>query len=516
MTEATPAIVETTAGKIEGIFRRGLYAFRGIPYAAPPVGKLRWLPPEPPEPWNGVRPALRLASIAPQNPMGIALLDSPVPEPQDEDCLYLNIWTPGLDDARRPVMVWIHGGGFTSGSGSSLMYNGRTLSSRGDTVIVTFNYRLNVLGFLNLKEISGGKIPATGNEGLLDQAFALQWVHDNIANFGGDPDTVTIFGESAGGFSVGSQLALPKSRGLFHRAILESGAAHSAYTDMDSARHVASTLLELVGISPNDVDGLRSLSVEQLLDGQKELAAKASDPNSGIASLALRPVVCDEVLPQLPIDAVANGSADNIAIMVGTNLDETKLFSTMNEDIHKMDEARLLRRLQRSIPIGDVADLTETYRKAREARGMPTTPAELFMAIQTDKAFRTPAVRLAERHSRRNQTTYMYLFTWTSPLRGGVLGACHALELGFVFGLLDDNFSGSGPEAQALAKNIQDAWLTFARTGDPSCEGLGKWPVYNESRETMILDKECTVVAAPYDEERHAWESFPDSVLGVL
>ena len=181
-----------------------------------------------------------------------------------------------------------------------------------------------------------------------------------------------------------------------------------------------------------------------------------------------------------------------------------------------MDEARLLRRYQRLIPAGDVPALIETYRKTRQERGMSTTPAELFMALQTDKAFRVPAVRLAESHSRRNQSTYMYLFTWTSPLRGGVLGACHALELGFLFGLLDDNFSGSGPEAQALAKNIQDAWLAFARTGDPSCEGLGQWPVYGERRETMLLDKECAVVAAPYDEERRAWEPFSDSALGTL
>jgi para-nitrobenzyl esterase len=516
MSEDTPAVVETTAGKIEGIFRRGLYAFRGIPYAAPPVGRLRWLPPEPPEPWSGVRPALRLAPIAPQNPMGLALLDSPVPEPQDEDCLYLNVWTPGLDDAKRPVMVWIHGGGFTAGSGSSLMYNGRTLSSRGDTVIVTINYRLNVLGFLNLRAVTGGRIPATGNEGLLDQAFALEWVNDNIAAFGGDPDNVTIFGESAGGFSVGSQLALPKARGLFHKAILQSGAAHTAYTTIDAARHVASTFLEILSIRPDDIDSLRSLTAEKLIEGHKELAARANDPDSGIGSLALRPVVCDDILPQLPIDAVAGGSADNIPIMVGTNLDEAKLFNAMNAGLSEMDEARLLRRTQRLIPVGDIPGLIDTYRKARDGRGMSTTPAELFIALQTDKGFRIPAVRLAERHSRRNQSTYMYLFTWASPMRDGALGACHALELGFVFGLLDDDFSGSGPDAQALAKTIQDAWLAFARSGDPSCEGLGNWPVYGKDRETMILDKECSVVAAPYDEERRAWESFPHSVLGVL
>jgi len=515
MSEDTPAIVKTTSGEIEGIFRRGLYAFRGIPYAAPPVGKLRWLPPEPPEPWSGVRPALQLAAIAPQNQMGSQFLDSPIQEPQDEDCLYLNIWTPGLDDARRPVMVWIHGGGFTSGSGSSLAYNGRTLSTRGDTVIVTLNYRLNVLGFLNLNEVTGGKIPSTGNEGLLDQAFALEWVHNNIANFGGDPDNVTIFGESAGGFSVGSLLALPKARGLFHKAVLQSGAAHTVST-VDRAAHVANTLLELLDVSPGDIEGLRSLSTEKLLEGQRELTARANDPESGIGGLTLRPVVDGKILPQRPIDAVAGGSADNIPLLIGTNLDEAKLFSTMSEAVSEMDEARLLRRCQRLIPDQDVATLIENYRKARQERGMSTSPDEIFMALQTDKGFRIPAIRLAESHSRRNQPTYMYLFTWVSPFKGGILGACHALELGFLFGTRAGDFSGSGPEADTLERNIQDAWLAFARSSDPSCDGLGKWPVYDERRETMILGKEFTVVAAPYDEERRAWEALPDTALGVL
>jgi para-nitrobenzyl esterase len=515
MNEDTPAVVETTSGKIEGIFRRGLYAFRGVPYAAPPVGRLRWLPPEPPKPWSGVRSALRLATIAPQNPMGSQFLDSPEAEPQDEDCLYLNVWTPGLDDGRRPVMVWIHGGGFTAGSGSSLAYNGRTLSTRGDTVIVTINYRLNVLGFLNLNEVTGGRIPATGNEGLLDQALALEWVRSNIANLGGDPDNVTIFGESAGGFSVGSLLALPKAKGLFHKAILQSGAAHTV-SSVDRAARVANTLLELLGVSPSDIDGLRSLSPEKLLEGQRELTAKANDPESGIGGLTLRPVVDGKILPQRPIDAVAGGSADNIPILVGTNLDEAKLFSTMNEEVSNMDEVRLLRLCQRLIPKGDVPGLIENYRKARQQRGTSTTPAEIFMALQTDKGFRIPAIRLAESHSRRNQPTYMYLFTWVSPFKNGALGACHALELGFLFGTRFGDFSGSGPEADALERNIQDAWLAFARTGDPSCKSIGKWPVYDEGRETMLLGKECSLVAAPYDEERRAWEAIPDTALGVL
>jgi para-nitrobenzyl esterase len=515
MSVSTEAVVTTTSGKIEGTYKNGLYKFPGVPYAAPPVGKRRWLPPEPAEAWSGVRPAQRFATIAPQNPNEVQLLNPPQPEPQDEDCLYLNIWTPGLDDTHRPVMVWIHGGGFTTGSGSSLMYNGRTLSTRGNTVIVTINYRLGALGFLNLNEVTGGKIPATGNEGLLDQAFALAWVRDNIAAFGGDPDNVTIFGESAGGMSVGALLALPKARGLCHKAIPQSGAAHSV-SSTERAVKVTNMLLDILGMKPSDTEGLRSLTVKRLMDAQKELAARALDPKSGLGGLSLQPVVDGKVLPQLPIAAIANGSVDNIPILVGTTLEEWKLFGSMDRSIYTMDEAGLLSSLQRLIPTGDVPNLIETYRQARNKRGQSTTPAELFMAIQTDKAFRMPAIRLAESHSRRHQPAYAYLFTWTSPLMGGILGACHSLELGFLFGILEPNFSGTGPEADALAKNIQDAWLAFARTGNPSTKGLGEWPQYGERRETMLLGRECSVVAAPYDEERRAWEAIPDAAIGTV
>jgi len=516
MSVPTEAIVTTTSGKIQSTYSKGLYKFPGVPYAAPPIGKRRWLPPEPPEVWSGVRPAQRFATIAPQNPNEIQLLNPPQPEPQDEDCLYLNIWTPGLDDAHRPVMVWIHGGGFTTGSGSSLAYNGRTLSTRGSAVIVTINYRLGTLGFLNLNEVTRGNIPATGNEGLLDQAFALEWVHDNITAFGGDPDNVTIFGESAGGMSVGTLLALPKARGLFHKAIPQSGAAHTA-SSMERAVRVTNVFLDILGMKSGDTEGLRSLTVERLLAAQKELAAKAIDPGSGFGGLLpLQPVVDGKVLPQLPIDAIASGSADNIPILVGTNLEEWKLFGGMDQSIYTLDEASLSSRLQWLIPTGDVPGFIEAYRKARGKRGQSTTPVELFMAIQTDNAFRMPAIRLAESHSHRHQPAYVYLFTWTSPLMGGILGACHALELGFVFGTYDPNFSGSGPEADALASNIQDAWLAFARTGDPSCQSLGKWPQYGDSRETMLLGREFKVVAAPYDEERRAWEAIPDTVIGTV
>jgi para-nitrobenzyl esterase len=513
VVEATTAIVETSSGKIEGVFRKGLYKFCGVPYAAPPVGERRWLPPAPPEPWGGVRPAKEFAPNAPQEPMGIQILEPPEKLPQSEDCLYLNIWTPGLDGAKRPVMVWVHGGGFTTGAGSWVIYNGRTLSTRGDVVVVTINYRLGALGFLNLNEVTRGKIPATGNEGLLDQILALEWVRDNISRFGGNPDNVTIFGESAGAMSVGMLLAMPRARGLFHRAILQSGAAHHV-NSLEQAEKVAAIFLDILDIKPTDANKLRSLTEQQILNAQAELIARARDPKLAMGDLPLRPVVDGNVLPKLPIRAVADGSADNVPILIGTNRDEWSLFTILDKNLPNLDEARLLRRCQRLIPGGDVTGLVEAYRQARSQRNLPVTPAELFTAIQSDRIFRLPAIRLAEAHYRHQQPTYMYLFDWVSPLRNVNLGSCHALDLGFVFGILDDNFTGSGEEAQALSRKIQDAWTGFAHHGGPSCESIGKWELYGERRETMVLGKQCILVEAPYDEERRAWEPFADSILG--
>jgi para-nitrobenzyl esterase len=513
MIKASTAVVETTSGKIEGVFRKGLYIFRGVPYAAPPVGERRWLPPGPAKPWGGVRPAKEFAPTAPQSPMEIEFLEPPEKQQQSEDCLYLNIWTPGLDGAKRPVMVWVHGGFFTTGAGSWLIYNGRTLSTRGGVVVVTINYRLGVLGFLNLNEVTKGRIPATGNEGLLDQVFALEWVRDNILRFGGDPNNVTIFAESAGAMGVGVLLAMPRARGLFHRAILQSGAAHHIST-LERAEKVGAIFINILGIKPNEVNKLRSLSEKQILNAQAEVMTRAHGPKLAMGGLPIKPVVDGDVIPELPIHAIAGGSADNVAVLIGTTLDEWKLFAVLDRNLPSLNEAGLLRRCQRLIPGGDVGRLVEVYRRARSQHNPPVTPAELFIAIQSDRVFRMPAIWLAEAHFRRQQPTYMYLFNWVSLLMKGILGACHALDLGFVFGTLDDNFTGSGEEAQALSRKIQDAWAGFAHNGGPSCESMGEWKLYGERRETMVLGKQSILVEAPYDEERRAWEPFADSVLG--
>jgi len=511
MSQAKETIVNTNAGKIEGYEQRGLYVFKGIPFAAPPVGRRRWMPPAPVEPWSGVRSAKASAPIAPQN-IGTSVFvtaDQPVErEPQNEDCLYLNVWTPGLDDKRRSVLFWIHGGGFTGGSGSSGAYKGSRLASRGDVVVVTTNYRLGALGFLNLGEVTCGQIPSTGNEGLLDQAAALEWVHRNIASFGGDPDNVTIFGESAGGMSVGCQLALPRSKGLFRRAILQSGAANSTRTPQKAAL-VAEQLLDILKIKPTDIDSLYSLPVGRLLAAQQELGPGLRKLGQ-LPDLALQPVIDGAVLPASPIVAVRKGAASSTPIIVGTNLDEWKIMNARNPEIQNLDEASLLKRVQKVLPSQDARTLIDTYRKSLARRGVPNQASDIFTAIETAQKFRVPAIRLAEAQEKQGQSAFSYLFTWAPS----AMGAYHALELGFLFGNYGEGYGGSGPAADAVSKNIQDAWITFARTGNPSCDSVGKWLPYGNRRSTMIITDKCHIEEEPYDEERRVWESTPDDELG--
>ncbi len=516
MSKSNKAVIETRSGKIEGNFQHNLYIFTGIPYAASPVGKLRWLPPQPVKPWTGVRQAQTFSTIAPQNVMeNIVLKDLRVEEPQSEDCLYLNIWSPGLDDARRPVLVWIHGGAFNMGSGSQPTTAGTKLAARGDVVVVTINYRLGLLGFLNLNEVTSGRIPATGNEGLLDQIAALEWVRDNIALFGGNPENVTVFGESAGGMSIGCLLAMPQASGLFHKAILQSGVG-STVSLLDGALLVAKQLLDVCGIGASDINGLRALSVDRLLSANLELKKRMAREEEDLRITVTAPVIDGKVLPEVPIDLIKRGSASKIAVLAGTNLEEWKLLCMMDFKLPNLDEAGLIRRCQYYMPAEYVPGLIKAYRKARARRGADTSVPELWKAIQTDRMFRMPCIQFVEAQRSNNQSTYNYLFTWESPALGGVLGACHGLDIGFVFGTCDPSFHGSGPEVERLSINMQDAWIAFARTGNPSCESTGQWLPYGDNRLTMILGKDCHLEEAPYDEERYAWGSIPDVFTGEI
>ena len=508
------AIATTKQGRVEGEEAGGLAIFRGIPYAAPPVGALRWLAPQPPEPWSGVRPAKAFGNAAPQNSVVLDLLPAfVIREPQSEDCLYLNVWTPRVDGARRPVMVWIHGGAFTIGSGAQTLYDGASLAKRGDVVVVTINYRLGALGFLRLHELTGGRIPSTGNEGILDQVAALAWVRENIAAFGGDPENVTIFGESAGGMSVGTLLGLPKARGLFQKAIPQSGASSTANTK-ERAVKIAEHYAAKLGAG-RGADALRAASTAEILQAQAVLApAPGAVVDPEVGGMPMQPVVDGEVQPRLAQESLARGSAAGVPVLVGSTLEEWKLFMPADPSNFTLSEETVLARCQRRMGPG-ARSVVETYRKARSERGDPVTGPELWSAIETDRIFRMPGLRLAETQVAHDPRVYSYLFTWRSPMMGGLVGACHALELGFMFGSYNDpgmaDFSGSGPAADALSERMMDAWLAFAKSGDPG------WAPYTAaSRTTAIFGERSEIARAPYEEERRAWDAVPASVLGEI
>lgn len=507
MTADNGVIAQTRAGRLEGRTLGGVVVFKGVPYAAPPVGSLRWMPPEPVAPWAGVRPAFEFGPVAPQarQPGGMGMN---VAEAQDEACLYLNIWTPGVDESRRPVLVWIHGGVFNLGSGSLPSYDGRLLAARGNVVVVTINYRLGMLGFLNLKEVTGGRIPATGNEGLLDQMAALAWVRDNIVAFGGDPGNVTLFGESAGGMSIGCMLAMPKARGLFDKAILESGVGNTAVS-LEAAVQVSSTFLKLADIRPDDVDALKVMPAEKLVAADLELRAAMAGPGQPPRHGVTAPVIDSAILPDLPLKAIRQGSAAAIPLIVGTNLDEWRFFGAMNPRFPNIEEEEIGRFLQPFFPAEYAPALVAAYRTARVRRGQGVTPMELVSAILSDAMFRMRALQVVEAQERLGSPVYSYLFTWKTTAMKGLLGACHLAEIGFVFGTHDAGFAGAGFEADALSRHMQDSWVAFARTGDPSNAGVGPWPRYGKGRATMIFDRECRVEEDPYGEERRAWEAIP-------
>lgn len=509
MTGEKQAIVTAKQGKLEGVFEDSLYKFRGIPYAEPPVGKLRWLPPQSVTPWDGIRPAKKYGAMAPQVAMA-APRDFPgAPDfgdvPQSEDCLFMNIWTPGLDDAKRPVFFWIHGGGFTIGSGSETFLDKGVLAQRGNIVLVSINYRLGAAGFLNLSEITGGKIPSTGNEGILDQVAALDWVRENIAAFGGNPENITIGGFSAGGMSVGTLLALPAAKGKFCKAMNRSGAANIVGS-IEDAIEVSTEFLGIFGLKANDIDGIRNLTTEQLLDAQTGIGEIMR--RKGKNPLALQPIVDGKILPEKPMDALRNGYAKEIIVMAGTSRDELKSTSAGNPSLRNLDEERLAPMLNSLVSPEIVPGLIAGYRESISTSGKSATPSEIYACISTDQLFRIPTIRLIEAQQDNGARAYNYLCMYPSPAMGGTLGAMHGLDNPFLFGALDKEFTGNGPEQQALAKKIQDSCIAFLQTGNPSCESAGEWPEYGRERKTMVFDIESRVESAPFDEERKAWENY--------
>ncbi|MET8505544.1 carboxylesterase/lipase family protein [Streptomyces sp. NPDC004787] len=480
-------VCRTRQGEVRGrTSDEGVTSFHGIPYAAPPFGARRFREPAPPEPWTGVRDATAAGPTAPHAPYAPPF-DALIPEntiPGD-DCLNLNVWTPAPEPGGRlPVMVWLHGGAFTNGSGSASGYDGGAFARDG-VVCVTLNYRLGADGFLRLP----GR---PDNRGLLDQIAALRWVRDNIASFGGDPDRVTVFGESAGAMSIGALLCAEAARGLFRRAILQSGACHH-FLRPSSAALIAARLAEKLGIEPT-AEAFEAVPLPELLSSQAELRAEVTaDPDParwGEAVLNIMPF--EPVLPELALPRPDRG----VDLLVGSNREEYRLFLVPTRRLDVFPESSL-RAMTAAYGLDPAAALP-VYRAGRP----DATPGELLDAVATDWFYRIPAIRLAE----AVPGSYVYEFAWRSPQFDGALGACHALELPFVFDrLADPSYApllGPAPP-QPLADAVHRAWVSFAKTGTPG------WARYDTTtRRTMVFGTvpSPTVVSDPRREERLLWE----------
>jgi para-nitrobenzyl esterase len=496
-------VTETTTGRLLGsIVEGGVRAFRGVPFARPPVGPLRFSPPQPADPWTGIRSAECFGNVSHQGAIGLGFMGAGQ-QTQSEDCLNLNVWTPDLT-GRRPVMVWLHGGAFVLGAGSEPLYDGRRLAARGDVVVVTANYRLGLLGYLAHPSLRDDDTGACGNWGLLDQIAAVEWVQANAEAFGGDPTRITVFGESAGSMSVTTMMAAPRANGLFKRVIAQSGAPVVATAD--EAGSTADRVLHALGGTAAE---LRDLPAGRLLEVQQQIMMAGHGPGGALSGevMAFRPNVDGAVLVRAPHDAVADGAASGVELLIGTNRDEMNLFSLLDQS--DLDDAGLLARLCNHLDEKTARGVIDTYRTARAPRGEACDPKVLWNAMETDRFFRAPAMRFAAAHAAHGSPTFAYLFCWSSPMPP--LGAAHAIELPFVFGTLDapmiELFAGGGPEAEQLSATVQDAWTAFARTGDPSTQEVGPWPRFDRhERATMVLGARNEVQQPPRAPELACWE----------
>lgn len=492
-------VVKTRYGEVRGNIAGGVAAFKGIPYAAPPFGVNRLRPPQPVEPWSGVRDALAYGPKSPQLPyppmVDMILLELAAP---GEDCLTLNIWSPDLGAAGLPVMVWIPGGMFEyHGTGASPWYDGSRFARDG-VVCVTINYRVGAEGFLLLGE-------GNANRGLLDQIAALEWVQENIAAFGGDPGNVTIFGESAGAMSVGTLLTMPRAGGLFRRAIAQSGAAHHV-VPVATAQRVGQHLAAQLGVAATR-EAIAAVPIARLLQAQAELRddlAAHPDPERWgreivLSMLPWQPVVDGDIIPAPPLARIAAGAGAGIDLMVGTNTDEHRLFLVSSGMIDQITHEALAGAIAAyGLPV-------EATLAAYRAAHPDASAGDLLAAVQTDWYWRIPAIRLAGAHAQHSPAAYMYEFAWRSPQFNGRLGACHALEIAFVFDTLGNGtepLMGAGPPQQ-IASAMHAAWVAFAASGDPG------WPRYDlRRRATMRFDAASAVVDDPHSTERALWEGL--------
>ena len=509
-------IVETTLGKLKGISHDDFHEFRGVPYAKPPVGEHRFKAPQPLEPWQDTLNANRFSDACLQEEISMFGIGN-----TSEDCLYLNIWTPACDAKKRPVLVWIHGGGYSTGSGAQLIYRGRDLARNGDVVVVTINYRLGALGFLHLEGILDDSYGVSNNNGLRDQMAAIAWIKEHVEHFGGNGDDITVMGESAGAMSVATLLACPSAKPLIKRAILQSGSGDHVLTKEDANR-ITSTFLQAAEIDPDSPEKLWQLTEKQILKAQRACGKIVID--RGVhrqtvtqIGMAFMPLVDGDLLPQTPLTAIDEGVAADIPLLVGYTRDEWNLFlhtpgpdgSTLAQKKYQdLDKLGLIDLCERGLP-GLGESTANLYEKVVRDKNPDADYIDMYSAFETDRMFRIPSLNIAAAQSKHSDQVYAFSFQWDK----GIFGACHAVDIPFVFGGVQSGLgqilTGGGEQARKLSERVQACWIAFARSGNPGTDDVGAWPGYDtRSRQVMIFDEEIRVESDPASQTREHWEGI--------
>jgi para-nitrobenzyl esterase len=509
------AVVATESGAVAGYIHDGIFTFKGIPYADTTEGEHRFMPPSKPKPWTGVRSSRQYGYVCPQAARAgwandeeafMFSWDDGVPA---EDCLRVNLWSPGINDgAKRPVLVWLHGGGYSAGSGQELLsYDGENLARRGDVVVVSLNHRLNALGYLNLSQY-GDRYASSANVGMLDIVAALQWVHDNIAAFGGDAKTVTIFGQSGGGGKVGTLMAMPAAKGLFHRAIVESGSMLRAGSQ-EKSQALADLIVTELGLNKASIEQIHSLPVQQIvLSGQKVLRAHTPLPAGGVPNfrrmadlLGFAPVVDGSILPAHPFDPQAPALSAEVPMIIGTTLNEF-VTAINHPEYEDMTPAELEKRV--NAMYGDqAAEVLAAFRRRTPA----ASPFDLWSHIGASSVRDAAIAQAKAKAALGGAPAYLYWFTWQTPVLNGRPRAFHCSEIAFAFNNTDrcETMTGGGAAARALAEVMSDAWIHFARTGNPNHPKMPLWTAFNAAQvPTMIFDNRTQLVNNPDSEEQRS------------